>query len=120
METVENYKNYENSTYLDIFLFYFCLCLSLCLSLSLILCFSLYFSIDFKKKSPETIKKKSTEMLPPLNLSDRIGKKPWKYATQTEHKNLTSSMRPFLLLLFVILHSKDLIDAAILVYHNLS
>jgi hypothetical protein len=82
--------------------------------------FSLYFSMDFKKKKPETIKKKSTEMLPPLNLSDRIGKKPWKYATQTEHKNLTSSMRPFLLLLFVILLSKDLIDAAILVYHNLS
>jgi hypothetical protein len=37
---------------------------------------SLYFSIDFRKKNPETMKKKSTEMFTPLNLSDKTGKNP--------------------------------------------
>ena len=68
---------------------------------------SLYFSMECRKKSPETIKKKSTEIFSPLNLSERTGENPWKYATHREHKNLKSSTSPFLPDSFFVINTSD-------------
>ena len=64
---------------------------------------SKYFSIDFKKKKPETIKKKSTGTIVPSKYYESTGKKPWKYATHTAHKNLNNSIKPFFLFTAVLL-----------------